>query len=106
MSGTCTTCQGRGFDLDWAFAVGVKEGTPLSTEEAKRRCPCIVCEPKAAKPVMATVCKRIQHDLVCKGNPDYFMLRSMVRFYSPILRERIQRDASWSEFQYNGWLRL
>jgi len=54
MLNKCPECRGEGFDKRWAFGIGLKEGTPLSTEEAKRRCPCANCQREEFKAVYIT----------------------------------------------------
>ena len=60
MSNRCPRCQGEGFNITWAFGIGLKEGTPLSTEEAKRRCPCEHCEPKAFYTICTAAMLKVQ----------------------------------------------
>ena len=91
MSNKCSTCRGEGFDVEWAFGVGLKEGTPLSTEEAKRRCPCAYCQPAEFTTILTKALVRV-----------VAQLDSIPR---PVRPERVH-DAGWSQYQYNGWLRL
>ena len=60
MSNRCPRCQGEGFDITWAFGIGLKEGTPLSTEEAKRRCPCEHCDSKAFYTICTAAMLKVQ----------------------------------------------